>query len=236
MFDLGLFGPISPPASWMKLSLGMSRSKTHQRKKERQKEQRHRNKDGRKGQGSQENGENGEMGAKESEGLFNAACSFNYTCYSLFCVGFFYIWVFYVLVCPLHGPHPQGQRSRQRFCYFFLLLTSYILWTLFSESYWSSSPQRRTTAEKNGVSVVLHRSVRPGQSHGTMRGSGKPEDVFKWEPWSTLSVCGGASRAANLEGGPWADKHDRWRIYPGRILSISIFFSQMDQNWSIDLS
>lgn len=98
------------------------------------------------------------------------------------------MWVFYVLVCPLHGTHPQGQRSRQRFCYFFLLLTSYILWTLFSESYWSSSPQRRTTAEKNGVSVVLHRSVRPSQSHGTMRGSGKPEDVFKWEPWSALSA------------------------------------------------
>lgn len=32
----------------------------------------------------------GETGAKESEGLFNAACSFNYTCYSLFCV-FFYV-------------------------------------------------------------------------------------------------------------------------------------------------
>lgn len=106
----------------------------------------------------------------------------------ILCFVFFFMWVFYVLVCPLHGTHPQGQRSRQRFCYFFLLLTSYILWTLFSESYWSSSPQRRTTAEKNGVSVVLHRSVRPSQSHGTMRGSGKPEDVFKWEPWSTLSA------------------------------------------------
>lgn len=59
----------------------------------------------------------GEAGAK---GPFNATCSFNYACYSPCCCCFFsFMWVFYVFVGPLHGTHPQGQESRQRFCYFF---------------------------------------------------------------------------------------------------------------------
>lgn len=36
--------------------------------------------------------------------------------------------------------------------------------------------------EKNGVSVVRQRSMRLGQSHRTMPGSGKPYDPFKWLP------------------------------------------------------
>lgn len=70
-----------------------------------------------KGQGSQGNEDMGEAGAK---GPFNATCSFNYACYSPCCCCFFtFMWVFYVFVGPLHATHPQGQQSRQRFCYFF---------------------------------------------------------------------------------------------------------------------
>lgn len=90
-------------------------------------------------------------------------------------VVFSFMCLFYAFAAPLHGCIHKGSRADKGFVLFsFLLLTSYILWTLFSESYWSSRPQRHTTAEKNGVSVVLHRGVRPSQSHGTKRASGKP--------------------------------------------------------------
>lgn len=90
-------------------------------------------------------------------------------------VVFSFMCLFYAFAAPLHGRVHKGSRADKGFLLFsFLLLTSYILWTLFSESYWSSRPQRHTTAEKNGVSVVLHRGVRPSQSHGTKRASGKP--------------------------------------------------------------
>lgn len=94
---------------------------------------------------------------------------------SLRLVVFPFMCLFYAFAAPLHGRIHKGSRADKGFVLFsFLLLTSYILWTLFSESYWSSRPQRHTTAEKNGVSVVLHRGVRPSQSHGTKRASGKP--------------------------------------------------------------
>lgn len=89
-------------------------------------------------------------------------------------VFFFYVGILCVCGSSTCDASTRAAAQTKVLLFFFLLLTSYILWTLFSESYWSSRPQRHTTAEKNGVSVVLHRSVRPSQSYGTMRGSGKP--------------------------------------------------------------
>lgn len=58
----------------------------------------------------------GETGAKESEGLFNAACSFNYTCYSLFCV---FLCGYFTCLCVLYmGRIHKGSGADKGFVIF----------------------------------------------------------------------------------------------------------------------
>lgn len=144
------------------------------------------------------------------------------------------MWVFYVFVCPLHGTHPQGQPSRQRFCYFFpppdlLYPVDIVLWVLLKQQ----STETHHSGEEWGVcSPSSQCEAEPITRHNTRF-------------WETLGCfwmgtlirivgSGGVSRAAHLEGGRPTDEHDRWRFYPGLIVFISVS-SQMDQNWSIDL-
>lgn len=156
---------LNRPPLWIESLRPRTRHK-QQKKKNKKKER-----GTKKGQGSQGNEDMGEEGWRARLTALVALILLA----SLRLVVFAFMCLFYAFAAPLHGRIHKGSRADKGFVLFsFLLLTSYILWTLFSESYWSSRPQRHTTAEKNGVSVVLHRGVRPSQSHGTKRASGKP--------------------------------------------------------------
>ena len=106
-----------------------------------------------------------------------------------------------VRVCVLvHHTWDVSIRAAEQTKVFFspsLLLTLYILWTLFSKSYWSRSPQRSATIEKNGVCVCVCVCVLLSLSFSAVWGQanhreqyrvqGKPYDLFKWNLLTALS-------------------------------------------------